>query len=111
MGAPGGTALPRVGRLGGGAEAKRRNADLDLADVAFGAGPGDDAADPLPGAAPLLDTQTANQAVTLNTRMVEELPNVARNLYSLALSTAGVTYAQPWMRANVGTVRSSFPGS
>lgn len=55
------------------------------------------------GAPPLLDTQTANQSVTLSARMVEELPNVSRNLYSLALSTAGVTYAQPWMRGNMGT--------
>ena len=35
------------------------------------------------GATPLPDTQTANQAVALSTQMVEELPNVSRNLYSL----------------------------
>jgi hypothetical protein len=55
------------------------------------------------GAPPLLDTQTANQSVTLNDRMVQELPNLSRNLYSLALSTAGVTYAASSMKGNVGS--------
>ena len=40
--------------------------------------------------APVLDTQTANQSVTLDSRAVQELPVNARNPFVLAHATAGV---------------------
>ena len=38
----------------------------------------------------MLDTQTANQSVTLDSRAVQELPVNARNPFVLAHATAGV---------------------
>lgn len=54
------------------------------------------------GAPPLLDTQTLTQAVTLDSRLIEELPMSVRNPFVLTHSTAGVVAVRTGVSESLG---------
>lgn len=66
-------------------------------------------------AAPLVDSQTANQTESLDSEMVEELPLIARNPFGLVLAMAGVSQQneftggpdQNWTRLSINGGREN----
>jgi hypothetical protein len=56
----------------------------------------------------LLDTQTANRAVTLDSHLIESLPNNTRNPLNFVFSLAGTTEAQGGMTSRSGTFDQNF---